>query len=46
MLKLTVQRKVNGKTIEPTSGSVSTKLEPPITLLLLFPNEQPLKMPG
>lgn len=43
---LTVHRNENGSTIDPTSGSLSTKLELPNTSLLAFPNEHPDSSPG
>lgn len=46
--KLTVQRNVNGSTNElfSATGSLRTKLEPPITLLVTSPNEHPFNTPG
>lgn len=43
---LTVHRNENGNTMDPRSGSLSTKLEPPSSALLALPNEQPLSTPG
>lgn len=45
---LTVQRNVNGNTIEPVlpTKSLSTKLDAPITWLVTLPNEHPFNRPG
>lgn len=46
MSQLTVHRNVNGNTNDPASGSLSTKLDPPIIALLTLPNEHPWSTPG
>lgn len=43
---LTVHRKLNGRTTDPSSGSVRTKLDPPSTCVLALPKLQPLSTPG
>lgn len=45
-MRLTVHRNENGNTNDPASGSLSTKLDPPMIALLALPNEHPCSTPG